>query len=324
MKDDAKKLRNLLEEILDKIPPETGIMLSGGLDSAVLACILLNKVRFLRSVSASFKGFSSYDETKYVETIKEKYPQLEVNYITPLDIDLLDELKKLIKIIEEPIISGSPILQYLIMKKAKELGIKNLIYGQWADELMGGYDFFLLDKARDDFCHLKISNVIINIKEYIQRSKMVGTDLIFLRIMKRFFTSRGLRTALSKSIPNIKHLVDIAQKTAQALEINLILPYADDKITKFCQSTALDRLIYRGQTKVILREAGADMLPEEILKRTKKFGFFAPDAIWLFKNKNNIEALKNKVVEKEYRKFLKNPKERWCKKLWIALSKIYV
>jgi len=43
MKDDAKKLRNLLVEILDKIPPKTGVMLSGGLDSALLACILLNK-----------------------------------------------------------------------------------------------------------------------------------------------------------------------------------------------------------------------------------------------------------------------------------------
>ena len=39
-----------------------------------------------------------YDETEYIEAIKEKYSQLELNYISPLDINLLEELKKLIEI----------------------------------------------------------------------------------------------------------------------------------------------------------------------------------------------------------------------------------
>ena len=38
------------------------------------------------------------------KAIKEKYPQLELNYLRPLDINLLDELKELIEIIKEPII----------------------------------------------------------------------------------------------------------------------------------------------------------------------------------------------------------------------------
>jgi len=235
MKEDAKKLRNLLEEIISDIPEnrETGIMLSGGLDSSVLSCILLSKGRKIRSISTSFRGYPMYDESEYVEMIETKYPQLEVNYISPIEINLLKELKELVEIIKEPIISGSTILQYLIMKKAKELGIKNLIYGQWADELMGGYDFFLLDKAHDDFCHLKISDTIRNISEYIQRAKMIGTNLIFLRVIKGVIFSKGLRIALDKSIPNIKHLVDVAQKTANALNINLILPYANPKIIDF-------------------------------------------------------------------------------------------
>jgi len=326
MKEDAKKLRNLLEEILDNIPDnsETGIMLSGGLDSSVLACILLNKGRTLRSISSSFKGFSMYDETEYVEMIKDKYSQLEINYVTPLDINLLNGLKELIGIIKEPIISGSAILLQSILKKAKQLGIKNLLYGQWPDELMGGYEPFLLAKARDDFLKLKISNALINIREYIKRSKMVQTDLILLRIIKTLATSKGLRIALNESIPNIKHLINIAQKIARSLEINLILPYADSKIIEFCQSLPPDRLVNKGQTKIILREAVADILPEGVLERRKKFGFFGPDAIWLHKNKDSIEKLKDKTVRKEYKKFLRNPKKRWYKKLWIALSNLFL
>ncbi len=326
MKSDAKKLRNLLEKILNNIPnnEKTGIMLSGGLDSSAFACILLNKNKSLRSISASFEGFSMYDEIEYVKTIKNKYPQLETNYFTPLDINLLLEIKGLMEIIKKPIISGSPLLQYLIMKKAKKIGIKNLIYCQWPDELMGGYDPFLLDKAYDDLRHLKIFNAIINIKEYIQRAKMVETDLILLRVIKNLITSRGLKIALNKSIPNLQHLIDLAQKTAKFVGVNLILPYGDPKIVEFCQSLDLDRLICKGQTKIILREAVADIVPEKILKRRKKFGFFGPDAVWLLKNKDNIKSLKNEIVWKEYKKFLKNPKKRWYKTLWTALSNSFL
>jgi len=321
-----QKMRSLLEKILDDIPlsKETGIMLSGGLDSSAVTCILLKKGRVLRTISASFRGWPAYDETKYIEMIKNKYPQLEINYVTPIEINLLDKLRELIKIIKEPIISGSPLLEYLIMKRAKELGMKNLIYCQWPDELMGGYDRFLIVKAKENFRYLKISNAIINIGEYIQRSKMVGTDLILLRMIKTFITAGNLRVELNKSIPNIKHLINIAQKMANALEINLILPYGEQEIIEFCQTLPSDRLVYRGQTKLILREAVADVLPKGILERREKFGFFAPDAIWLLQNKKEIENIDDKRVKKEYRKFLRNPKKRWYKNLWIALSSFYL
>lgn len=326
MENDAKELRDLLERILDSIPDskETGIMLSGGLDSSALACILLSKGRTLRSISASFRGISMYDETEYIEMISRQYPQLETNHTTPLDINLLDELKELMAIIKIPIVSGSPLLQYLVMKKAKALGIKHLLYGQWPDELMGGYDPFLLAKAHDDFLHLRIENATMNVKEYIQRSRMVKTDLILLRTIRTLVTSKGLREAMNNSIPNIKYLVEIAKKSAEALEINLILPYADSKIVEFCQSLNPDRLVYRGQTKVILREAVADIVPKDITERRKKFGFFAPDTIWLLKNKDNIQNLADNAVRIEYKKFLRHPHKRWHKKLWLALSSAFI
>jgi len=65
-------------------------------------------------------------------------------------------------------------------------------------------------------------------------------------------------------------------------------------------------------------------LPEGILTRKKKFGFFAPDSIWLLKNKDDILNLKDEIIKKEYKKFLANPKKRWYKKLWFALSNFYL
>jgi len=230
----------------------------------------------------------------------------------------------LIEVIKEPIISGSAILQYLIMKKAKKLGIKNLIYGQWADELLGGYDYLLLARAHDDFKKLKVLNALINIEEYIQRAKKAGTDLILLRVLKNIFMSKGLKNELIMSIPNVKHLVDVAQKSAESLNINLILPFKKYEVVQFCQSLNSDRLIFRGQTKIILREAVVDVLPEKVINRKIKYGLFAPDAIWLLKNKESIMEIKDKTVHKEYEKFLKNPQKRWYKKLWAALSNVFI
>jgi asparagine synthase (glutamine-hydrolysing) len=326
MKKDAKNLRNLLEEILDEIPDdrETGLMLSGGLDSSAVACILLSTGRKLRSISASFRGFPLYNETEYVEMIKEKYPHLETNYFTPLDINLLDELEKLMEIIRTPIKSGSPLLQYLLMKRAKELGMKLLIYCQWPDELMGGYSPFLLDRARDDLLHLRLSDATINITEYTRRSKMVKTNLIFPRIIKKLLVSKGLKRALHESIPNLEHLIDIAQKTAEAVGVQLILPYGDPRVISFCQPLNTDRLVNKGQTKIILREAVADIAPEGIVKRRRKLGFPSPEAIWLAKNKKSIEALKDKEIRREYKNFLKNKNKMTYGDFWVALSNFYL
>ena len=189
---------------------------------------------------------------------------------------------------------------------------------------MGGYDTFLLARAHDDFKNLQILDALINIKEYIQRAKKVGSDLILLRVLKRIFFSKGLKNDLIMSIPNIKHLVDIARKTAKSLDINLILPFENYKIINFCQSLDLDRLVYKGQTKIILREAVADVLPERVLNRRIKYGFCAPDTIWLFKNKESISEIKDKIVRKEYKKFLRNPQKRLHKKLWMSLSNIFI
>lgn len=326
MRTDTQELKRLLEKILQDVPDgtETGIMLSGGLDSSALACILLSKGRSVRSISASFPVLPMYDETEYVEAIKATYPNLETNYFTPLDVDLVEELRQLISIIRKPIISGSALLQYFIMKRARELGMGNLIYGQWADELLGGYDYFLLARAFDDLCDLKLSAAAVNVTAYAERAKLATTDLILLRIIKTLVTSKGLRKAMDNSIPAIVQTVDIAQKTARALGINLIIPFADPGIVEFCRTLSTDRMVYRGETKIILREVIVDIAPKEILARKKKFGFFAPDNYWLLNSKQQLEQLQNPALLKEYNKYLINPNKRWNIKLWLTLSNFFL
>lgn len=320
---DAREMRFLLEEILDKIPhsEDTALLLSGGLDSSGLACIMLSKGRKLRSISTSFKGFPMYDETAYVEAIKNKYPALELNFFTPLDIDLVEKMKHLMSIIKQPINFSSGLLFLFMCEKAKELGIKNLIIGHWPDEIMAGYDLFLLARAYDNLKSFKFSDAKINAKEYFYRSRL-ASNLSVPRVLKDL-SLRGVRGALKyfyKTLPT-KERKCHSERVAEWYGLNFFMPYLDERIVSLCKSLPAERLVDKGKTKIILREAVSDLLPKETLERRQKFCCPGPDAVWFMRNKDKILALNDRELNREYAKFLKNPGRRYYHQFWLALSR---
>jgi asparagine synthase (glutamine-hydrolysing) len=56
-------------------------------------------------------------------------------------------------------------------------------------------------------------------------------------------------------------------------------PFLDTALTEFVASLADSMKVHRGQTKIVLREAFADLIPREILQR-KKMGFGVPLGLW--------------------------------------------
>jgi len=66
------------------------------------------------------------------------------------------------------------------------------------------------------------------------------------------------------------------------------------------------------------------MQPLDKQQAVKYYSFYTPNTIWLLKNKENVMEIKDKIVRKEYKKFLRNPPKRLHKKLWISLSNIFI
>lgn len=127
-----------------------GTSLSGGLDSSSIAFAInrlqnidssKNEHNILQTFSAVFPGFEN-DESKYIQSVSSKFNI--VNHQTqPAAIDLIHDFEKLCYHQEEPFQSSGIFAQYKVFELAKQHGIKVLIDGQGADEILAGYPKYI-------------------------------------------------------------------------------------------------------------------------------------------------------------------------------------
>lgn len=117
---------------------EIGIMLSGGVDSAIIAAILNKNSSYrIKAFTVGFNGNHASNEIKEAkETVK--FLNLEHHIVNIDNIDFFDLFAQCVKIIEEPTGTASVIPFYYLSKLASEY-VKVVLTGQGADEPLGGY-----------------------------------------------------------------------------------------------------------------------------------------------------------------------------------------
>lgn len=120
-----------------------GVMLSGGLDSSLLAALMQQKKSdSLNSFTIKFdakdlKRQGNVDDSYYAKKMADEFG-FDHSEIT-IQPDVVDLLPKLIYHLDEPVADPAMINTYLISKAAKERGISVLLTGMGADEVFGGY-----------------------------------------------------------------------------------------------------------------------------------------------------------------------------------------
>ena len=117
---------------------EVGILLSGGIDSAIVAALAQkHSSKKLKAFTIGFEGL--YDEDE-IANAKETADILGLDhYSAKMSFDdFLTIFKETIRIVEEPLATTSLIPMYFLSKLASE-HVKVVLTGQGADEPLGGY-----------------------------------------------------------------------------------------------------------------------------------------------------------------------------------------
>jgi asparagine synthase (glutamine-hydrolysing) len=312
---DPEELRALLSDSINlrlRSDVPVGVCLSGGLDSSAIVSILLkdyNK-KDLNTFSAVYQKGQYGDETDFIMEFKPFLDQ--IHFITPDATTLTADLNQFIRAHGEPIPSTSPYAQF----KVNELASKHVVVtidGQGADEELAGYHYFfgfyfkdLLHKGSfiklfsEIYNYLKLHKSVYGLKtfayfllpETMRTSARIGErGYLVPEFINRYkdenciaghlYGSGTLRDSLIDHFEfKLEHLLKWEDRNSMWFSIEARVPFLDFRFVEKVLATDSSKIIRKGWTKSILREAMKETMPEKIRMRRDKIGFGTPQDEW--------------------------------------------
>jgi len=281
-------LKNAVELHLQSDVP-VGACLSGGIDSTSIVC-MINKIKKNKLFTVSARSENEFDEGRWINIVENYCGDIERHDIYPKASDLFHDLPKLVYHQDSPFPTTSMYAQWKVYEEAKK-HVKVMLSGQGADELFAGYHMFF--GAR--FASLiRRGNFLTLLKEARAANKIPGYDQSFVmkcaaNALKNYPSvfdysySQVTRT----SLPALLHWED---RNSMAHSIESRVPFLDSTLVEYIMAIPEEKKISDGTTKVILREAMRNLIPDEIVDRRDKIGFQTPEAYWFEQNKDKFIA----------------------------------
>ncbi len=131
--EDAVRLR-----LVSDVP--LGIFLSGGVDSSLITAMAARcSSTPIKTFTISFPGAGKYDESGYARIIADHFKT--DHHVLRGNENLLDALKEIVPLIDEPLADSSLLPTYLVSKLTRE-HVTVALGGDGGDELFGGYTHY--------------------------------------------------------------------------------------------------------------------------------------------------------------------------------------
>jgi len=294
-----------------------GASLSGGLDSSAIVAYTLaqpDRPASLPTFSAVFPGFEK-DEAPYINQVTRHFNLTNVT-TTPTAADLLHDLDQLAAQQEEPFQSASIYAQYRVHALAKAHGIKVLLDGQGADELLAGYPKYFawywrelyrsdpatlatelaaVQGAREEWSWKhRLAAAWPDLAGAVQRRNRVIRQRSNKDLSRDFVHAAGvsyydlppvnrLNSVLYyNALTNgLEELLRYADRNAMSHGVETRLPFLDHRIAEFLFALPARFKIRNGWTKWLLRVNTEWALPAGIVWRKDKTGFEPPQHQWM-------------------------------------------
>ena len=264
------------------------------------------------------------------------------HYVYGSGENLKELFEKLVFIQDEPFASTSILASYLVYREAGSAGVKVLLDGQGADELLCGYRksriYYVKGLLQEGYFFRALLELVLSVSQ-IKTSFDIKDDLgklkRILNMDRKSEENRYLRKRSEKEDSlaeqgkerdfqfrdiyriSLPVLLRYADRNSMAASVESRLPFLDYEFAEFCTGLPLSEKIKNGYSKVILRQA--IHLPEKIRKRKDKLGFIAPERKWL---KTEEDYFKSFFEASDFRaeKYIRREKvlEDWDKLLMGA------
>lgn len=311
---------------------EVGVLLSGGIDSAVITHFMAAKSQY--KIKSFTVGFEEESEENELIDARETADILGTEHIeVVIGQDSFQEVfEKTINIVEEPLGTTSSIPMYFLNQEVSK-HLKVVLTGQGADEPLGGYQRYkgivlgekipqLLFKTLGHFKHFikdeKISRAI----------NAMGEEDVINKLEKSYalFNNNELLELINaddkKNYSKIKYFYDLLKcqnkkdvesmmsidsrmnladdlllytdKISMHFGLETRVPFLDHELINFLETLPYEFKIKNGQAKYIHKEFAKSILPKKIIEREKK-GFKSPTNKWF---KSNLgEFMMNEIYK---------------------------
>ncbi len=292
--------RNLLKDAINlrlRSDVTVGTFLSGGLDSSTITAIMKDfvDIRNLHTFSVGFEG--GFDETPYVNTVKDFIGTNHHHYYFYED-DFQALIDSYSYAYDEPFYDYSGFPTYKISEIAKG-NVSVLLSGDGGDEVFAGYWWHQLGFIFD-----LIKDPIYSPAEYRSHG-MIYKPEVFQKWFKErlnYSLNKGdhkcgeafrIYDLLFNTIPD-DFMVKV-DRASMANSVEVRCPFLDYRFIEFSQKIPTEWKVNNSETKILMREVIRGLLPEKIISRGKQ-GFEPPLVRWIQDEKYESYA-KNFLVK---------------------------
>jgi asparagine synthase (glutamine-hydrolysing) len=332
--DAAEKLRGLfLDSVRLHLRSDVplGAALSGGIDSSSIVMGMRHLDRDVNIHTFSYIADDpSISEERWIDLVGTA-AKAHVHKVRFNSEELAADLDHLIGVQGEPFISTSMYAQCRVFRKAREAGIKVMLDGQGADELLGGYPAYRLPRIVSllrqkqwseawrlaGACstptadrHL-LTRAIARTAPAIMQAcvrRALRRDAMPSWLNTEWFKERGLgqrclnhsngkqllKVELYRTLTetSLPQLLHYEDRNSMAFSIESRVPFLTPALAKFLFALPEDYIIAAdGTSKSVFRQAMRGIVLDAVLDRRDKLGFPTPERNWLMSMAPWVESV---------------------------------
>lgn len=288
-----------------------GVLLSGGVDSSsIVAAIHTLHVSNPPSVISVVSDDPQTSEEPFIDLVSNAFGlKVEKIRLRPNPQDAFQAFERATWASDEPLGGFSYVALYLLMERAKELGITVLLGGQGGDETLCGYrkyQVFYLQQLAQEKRYFALARSfaatlwptngflsdfnLSDARRYLPKvlhfsaTNILGPALeesnwlLPLGAGENGVIKRQMLDIYRYSIPALTHYED---RMSSAFGREVRLPFLDYRLVSLLVPLPPEWKIRDGWTKWIFRKAMERLLPKQIVWRRDKKGFTTPIGEWL-------------------------------------------